>query len=313
MKAIRVHRFGSPEVMAFEDLPRPIPAANEVLVRVEAAGVGPWDAWIRAGRSALPQPLPLTLGSDIAGTIESVGHEVSAFAAGDALYGVTNERFTGGYAEYAVAKASMIASKPRRLSFIEAASLPVIAVTAWQMLFDQAVVSAGQRVLILGAAGNVGALAIQLAHQRRTHVIAVISSDDEQRLRTLGADEIIDTRAAGPEWRTLPVDAVIDAAGGDKQRQAIALLKPGGFLVSSVSPPDPNLMRQHDVRGAFFVVNVTTAVLNEITALVDSGALSTNVATVLPLESARVAHEMLEGTRPYPRGKIVLNIQRNTP
>ena len=144
-------------------------------------------------------------------------------------------------------------------------------------------------------------------------MIAVISSDDEQRLRTLGADEIIDTRAAGREWRTLPVDTVIDAAGGDKQRQAIALLKPGGFLVSSVSPPDPNLMRQHDVRGAFFLVNATTAVLNEITALVDSGALSTNVATVLPLESARVAHEMLEGTRPYPRGKIVLNIQRNTP
>jgi NADPH:quinone reductase-like Zn-dependent oxidoreductase len=313
MKAVRIHRFGSPEVMAFEDLSRPIPAANEVLVRVEAAGVGPWDASIRAGRSALPQPLPLTLGSDIAGTIESVGHEVSAFAAGDAVYGVTNERFTGGYAEYAVAKASMIASKPRRLSFIEAASLPVIAVTAWQMLFEQAGVSAGQRVLILGAAGNVGALAVQLAHRRRTHVIAVISSDDGQRLRTLGADEIIDARALGPEWRTLPVDAVIDTAGGDKQRQAITLLKPGGFLVSSVSPPDPSLMRQHDVRGAFFLVNATTAVLNEISVLVDQGALSTNVATVLPLESARAAHEMLAGTRPYPRGKIVLNIQENTP
>jgi NADPH:quinone reductase-like Zn-dependent oxidoreductase len=127
MKAVRVHRFGGPEVMAYEDIARPIPASDEVLVRIEAVGVGPWDAWIRAGRSALPQPLPLTLGSDLAGVVEDVGHEVTDFHSGTEVYGVTNSQFTGAYAQFAVAKAAMLAGKPKSLSFVEAASLLALA------------------------------------------------------------------------------------------------------------------------------------------------------------------------------------------
>ena len=148
MLAWRVHEFGPPTVMSFERIPRPKPGANEVLVKVEAAGVGPWDDWIRAGKSALPQPLPLTLGSDLCGEIVALGPGVSDLRAGDQVYGVTNPQFMGAYAEYALASAAMISRKPTSLTYFEAASVPVIAVTAWQALFEQAQLKAGQTVLI---------------------------------------------------------------------------------------------------------------------------------------------------------------------
>src|ERR1700744_6049594 len=157
MMAWRVHEFGPPDVMRFERVQVPSPGPGEVLVKVAAAGVGPWDGWIRAGKSALPQPLPLTPGSDLSGEIVAVGPAVSDLRAADQVYGVTNPRFIGAYAEFAVAAATMIAKKPRSVSFVQAASVPVSAVTAWQALFDSARLEAGQTVVIHGAAGNVGA------------------------------------------------------------------------------------------------------------------------------------------------------------
>jgi len=130
MRAIRVHQFGAPDVLTLDDIPRPVPQAREVLVRVAAAGVGPWDAWIREGRSKVSPPLPLVLGSDIAGVVEQVGAEVDSVVPGDEIYGVTNEQFCGGYADYAIAKAGMIARKPKTLSLAESATVPVVAVTA---------------------------------------------------------------------------------------------------------------------------------------------------------------------------------------
>jgi NADPH:quinone reductase-like Zn-dependent oxidoreductase len=154
MMAWRVHEFGPPDVMRFERVQLPGPGPGEVLVKVAAAGVGPWDGWIRAGKSALPQPLPLTPGSDLSGEIVAVGPEVSDLRVGDQIYGVTNTRFTGAYAEYALASAAMVSSKPTSLTYTEAAAVPVVAVTAWQALFDQAQLKPGQTVLIHGAAGN---------------------------------------------------------------------------------------------------------------------------------------------------------------
>ena len=163
MKAARIHNFGGPEVIVFEDVPRPMPATGEVLVRVAAAGVAPWDALIREGKSKVTPPPPLTLGSDLSGVVEETGPGVSQFIKGDEVYGATNPGFVGAQAEYAVASATMIARKPLRLSHLEAASAPAVAVTAWQMLHDYAHVQARQTVLILGAAGNVGAYAVHLA------------------------------------------------------------------------------------------------------------------------------------------------------
>lgn len=304
MKAVCVHHFGGPEVMTYEEIACPRPAPDELLVRIEAAGVGPWDAWIRSGRSAIPQPLPLTLGSDIAGVVDEVGCAVSGFDSGMQVYGVTNSRFTGGYAQFAVAKTAMLAKKPSTLSFVEAASLPVIANTAWQMLFDYAKIEPGQRVLILGASGSVGSMAVQLAHRHGAHTIAEMSSDDAERLMHLGADEVFDL--SDPAATIPAVDAVIDAAGGDKQRQGIAMLKRRGYIVSAVSAPDPQLLKQRSARGTFFLVKATTDGLRRIADLVDRGALSTRVGTILPLSEAQRAHRMLDGTEPYVRGKIVL-------
>ena len=308
MKAYRVHEFGGPEVIRAEQIERPAPEANEVLVKVHAAGVGPWDWWIRSGHSALPQPLPLTLGSDICGVVEAVGENVRSFKAGDAVYGVTNPRFIGAYADYAIASATMIALKPKTIDDIEAASIPVIAVTAKQALFDQAGLKQGNSVLIHGAAGNVGAYAVQLAHKAGIRVIATGSAGDVDEIKSLGADQVIDHRASRFEEQVFEVDAVIDLVGGETQTRSFAVLKKGGKLVSAVSKPDQELASKHGVTAAFFLVAVSTAELNEIAAMVDGGFLKTNVGDVLPLSDAIAAHEMLEGTRARNKGKIILNV-----
>jgi NADPH:quinone reductase-like Zn-dependent oxidoreductase len=308
MKAARVNEFGGPDVIVLEDIAIPSPGANQVLVQVKAAGVGPWDAWIRAGKSALPQPLPLTLGSDLSGLVIAVGEGVTTFEPSNAVFGVTNPRFTDAYAEYAIAASVMIALKPASLDDVEAASAPVIAVTAWQALFQEAHLIAGQSVLVLGAAGNVGAFAVQMARQADLHVVATAGAADIETVRSLGADVVLDYRKDRIERVEHSVDAVIDLVGGEAQMQSFAALKRGGALVSAVSQPDQTVAARYGVTAGFFLVNVTTGRLNQIADLIASGALRTNVGSVLPLKEARTAHEMLEGSKTRPQGKIVLRI-----
>jgi len=281
-----------------------------LLVRVKAAGVGPWDALIREGR--VPETLPLTLGSDIAGTVEAKGADVSGFAVGNEVYGLTNNHFTGGYAEYALASASSTARKSRSLNFIEAASAPVVTVTAWQMLFDYADAIAGQKILIHGAAGNVGAYAVQLARNAGLEVFATASSNDLDYVRALGAATAIDYQRSRFEEVVQAVDIVLDTVGGDTCMRSLGVLKPGGILVSVVSSPIPSeAAAKAGVRVVYFIVDVTTARLNKITELFDSAKLVRDVGTVLPLEKARAAHEMLGGA-PHKRGKIVLSVNAHT-
>ena len=305
MKAARIHNFGGPEVIVFEDVPRAMPANGDVLVRVAAAGVGPWDALIREGKSEVSPPPPLTLGSDLSGVVEETGPGVSQFIKGDEVYGVTNPGFVGAQAEYAVASATMIARKPLRLSHLEAASAPVVAVTAWQMLHDYAHVQARQTVLILGAAGNVGAYAVQLAVNAGVHVVALVGSKDFEYVRGLGAETVIDYQSGNFESSVSPVDVVIDTVGGNTRDRSLHVLKAGGILVSAVSPTP--LPPNSNVRTAFFYVEVTTDRLNSITKLFDSQKLLPQVGTVLPISQVRTAHEMLAG-KPHKRGKIVLQV-----
>jgi NADPH:quinone reductase-like Zn-dependent oxidoreductase len=307
MKAVRVHRFGGLEAIVYEEVPRPAPAMGQVLVRVKAAGVGPWDGWVRAGKSAIPQRLPLILGSDLAGVVEDVGPGVSIFHPGDDVFGVTNSSFTGAYAEYAVAEATMIATKPRRLGYVEAASVPVVASTAWQMVFDHRQVDGTKRVLVHGGAGNVGSYAIQLAKRAGAEVIATAFTRHVDYVRTLGADQIIDVKSAHFEERVKNVDVVIDTIGGETLDRSFGVLKPGGVLVSSVGMPDREKAAQHQVRGVFFLVGVTSQGLTRIADLLDSGQLKPNVGEVLPLAEARLAHELLAG-KPHKPGKIVLTV-----
>ena len=307
MKAARIHQFGPPDVIVIDDVAQPMPGPGEVLVRVAAAGVGPWDALIREHKSVVKAALPLILGSDLAGVVEEVGPDVSMFQVGQAVYGVTHPDFCGAYTQCAIASAKMIARKPQRLSHVEAASAPVVAVTAWQMLFDYAEAKPTQRVLVHGAAGNVGGYAVQLASQAGLEVFATAASEDVAEVRSLGATTVIDDKTTRFENAVPPVDIVIDTVGGDTRARSFGIIKPGGILVTSVSEPLPEHEQENGVRAVFFLVEVTAARLDRITDLFDQGKLIARVGSVLPLEQARLAHEMLAGA-PHKRGKIVLEV-----
>jgi NADPH:quinone reductase-like Zn-dependent oxidoreductase len=310
MLAIRVHRFGGPEELVLEETSMPVPSVGEALIRVCAAGVGNWDALVRSGRSGLPQALPLTPGACIAGVLEQIGpgSAPTSLKPTDAVYGMTNPSFTGGYAQYALAMLDSIARKPASTSFVDAASVPVVAVTAWQMLFDRADLRAGQTVLVQGAAGNVGAYAVQLARWAGARVIAVAGAADAQHLLDLGAAEVIDFRTQRFEDHVAGVDVVIDTVGAATQAQSFAAIKRGGILVSSVSEPSTALAAQYGVRTAYFIVAVSAAQLERIAQLLHDRTLRTDLGVVLALADARKAHEMLGGTIPHPRGKIVLDV-----
>ncbi len=305
MQAIRVHKFGDIDALTIENVPRPVAGGGEVLLRVQAAGVGPWDAWIRAGRSVINQPLPLTPGSDVAGIIEAIGPGVTRFRPGDEVFGGTNDKFTGGYAEYAVVSAAKLAKMPHRIGFVEAASVPVVACTAWEMVFEHGMIDASKRVLIHGAAGNVGAYAVQMAAGRALELIATASSNDVAFVKSLGAHRVIDIQRSRFEDHIADVDVVLDLVGGEPQERSFAVLKRGGVLVSAVSNPDQQRAAEHCVRAFFFLVEVTASRLEQIARLIDAGALRTSVGDVLPLADAHLAHEMLAG-KPHKRGKIVL-------
>src|SRR5579862_1095394 len=307
MKAGSIHYFGPPSAIVINEMPCPKPREGELVVRVAAAGVGPWDALIREGKSVVRLSLPIILGSDLAGIVDSVGTGVTQFKPGDEVFGVTNKQFCGAYAEYAVALAQMVAVKPRSLSFVEAASVPVVAVTAYQMLFDYARLKAGQAVLIHGAAGNVGAYAVQLAKQAELKVFATAGPADLDYVRHLGADMVVNYRTTKFEDAVPPVDAVLDTVGGETQHRSFRVLKPGGIVVSSFSPPPQTA----GCRSAFFLVDVTASRLDTLAELFGSRKLTTQVGSVLPLEEARTAHEMLAGA-PHKRGKIVLTMQDPT-
>ena len=307
MKAVRVHSFGPSEVMVLEDVAKPEPAAGEVVVQVKAAGIGPWDALIRSGNSAMAQPLPLTLGSDLSGVVHAIGPGVEGFKIGDEVFGSTNERFTGAYAEYAAAKAMMIAPKPKSLNHVHAASVPVVAVTAWQMVFEFARLSPEQSVLIHGGAGNVGGYLLQMAKRAGAVVIATASAKDISYVRDLGAYGVIDYRARRFEEQVKDVDAVLDTVGGDTLDRSFGVLKHGGILVSSAAQPSQEKAAQHGVRALFFLVEITTKRLKAVAELIDANRLKTEVGEVLWLDEVRQGHRMLEGAQ-HRRGKIVIKV-----
>ena len=280
------------------------PLAGELVVRAAAAGVGPWDALIRDGKTTVAPPL--ILGAEFAGVVDAVGSGVSDLDVGDEVFGATNKEFCGAHAEYPVASARCVARKPNTLSFVESASAPVVAVTAWQMLFDYAHAEAGQAVLVHGGAGNVGAYAVQLATHAHLRVFAAAATGDVEYVRSLGATNVVDKESTRFEDEVPPINIVIDTVGRDTRDRSYGVLKPNGILVSVVTPFPQRPIRL-DVRMAFFIVEVSTARLNIVAELFDRGALVPRVGSVLPLRQARAAHEMLGGA-PHKRGKIVLSM-----
>ena len=214
MRAIRIHGFGGIDTMRLDEIPRPVPGAGEVLVAVKAAGVGPWDRLMREGR--ISQTLPVTLGSEVSGTVVALGAGVGVFALGDAVYGATNDQFVGGYAEYALVEAGKVAPKPAALDYVTAAGLPVVAVTAWQMLFEYARIEPGQAILVRGAAGSVGACATQMAKEAGASVYGTARARDLERVRALGAEPVVEDDRVSAQLASRPLDAVIDTIGPGK-------------------------------------------------------------------------------------------------
>lgn len=307
MKAIRVHDFGPVDELVVDEVDVPDPGGGEVVIRVHAAGVGPWDALIRTGRSGVPLTLPVIPGSDVAGVVEAAGPGVGDLRPGDRVFGSTNPSFVGGYAEHTLAVAGMLAPMPHSLDFVQAAAVPVVAVTAWQMLFEYGRLAAGQTVLIQGAAGSVGACAVQLAHRAGATVIGTAGDRDLAWVRELGADRVLDYRRDRFEDAAHDVDLVIDTVGGETQLRSFSVLREGGSLVSSVSQPDQGEAATRKVSTSYFLVEVTRERLTAIGEEIDAGRLSVEVGEVLPLAEARLAHRMLEGA-PHRRGKIVLSV-----
>ena len=236
MRAIRIHGFGGIDTMRLDEIPQPVPGAGEVLVAVKAADVGPWDRLMREGR--ISQTLPVTLGSEVSGTVVALGAGVGVFALGDAVYGATNDQFVGGYAEYALVEAGKVAPKPAALDYVTAAGLPVVAVTAWQMLFEYARIEPGQAILVRGAAGSVGACATQMAKEAGASVYGTARARDLERVRALGAEPVVEGDRVGAQLASRPLDAVIDTIGGDALESTCEALRPNGIIVSVVRAPD---------------------------------------------------------------------------
>lgn len=309
MKAIRIHSFGGPEVLVYEDAPKPEPKEGEVLVKVAAAGVNPADAMVVAGvmEHVARHTLPLIPGWDVAGTVEAFGPGVTGFTAGDAVFAFADVRRDGAYAEYAVIAAEVLCLKPMSPSFAAAASIPMAGTTAWQALFVEADLQSGQTILIHGAGGSVGAFAVQFAKVKGAKVIATAAGDDVEYVRSLGADVVIDYRAEKFEDAAHGVDAVLDTIGGETQARSWAALRNGGVLVSirqGVTVPPEAAAR--GVQGRFFGARPDRSQLKEIGHLTDSGQIKTRVGATFPLPEAKQAQEQVRNG--HTRGKVVLTI-----
>ena len=319
MKAVRIHAFGGPENLKLEDIGRPLPAPDELLVKVYASGVNPVDWAVRKGGNDILRPflkLPMTLGWDAAGIVEECGSEVSGFEKGDAVYGVPNFPGNGSYAEYVAAKAGQFALKPASLGFVEAASVPLAALTAWTGMFAHGKLQAGQRILIQGASGGVGSFAVQFAKAKGAYVIGMASSANLDYLKELGADEVIDYKAQRFEDLVQDVDLVLEASPlrDNKERiRSVQVLKEGGTFVSvNVDFPFDDEMVQalanKGVKGDLAANQARKDWLEEIARLIDEGKVKVFISKIFPLEAVAEAHR--ESETWHVRGKLVLEIRK---
>ena len=316
MRAIVAETTGGPEVLVEQEVPRPVPGMTEILVRVKAAGINPTDWKARAGGGLPGKTFPAILGYDVAGVVEQVGMGVSIYRPGDAVLGMPRfPLLPGGYAEYVAAPARQFVPKPDRLSFEEAAGLPLAALTAWQGLVDTAKLRPGRRVLVHAAAGGVGHLAVQIAKSLGAHVIGTASAAKHDFVRSLGADEVIDYRTEDfvKVLEEQPVDVVFDGIAGEYSGRSLKVLKDGGVLVS-ILPVDEATIAEAARRGipaGFTLVEPDRLALSAIADLVERGELRVQIDSVFPLAEAAAAHRHGETNRAT--GKIVLRVEDAAP
>ena len=319
MKAVRIHEFGEAEVMKIEEVESPVPASDEILVKVYASGVNPVDWVIRNGANDVLRPfltLPMTLGWDAAGVIEELGSDVTGFQKGDAVYGVPNFPGDGSYAEYCAAKASQFALKPKSLSFNEAAGVPLAALTGWTGMFAHGKLQPGQRILIQGASGGVGSFAVQFAKAKGAYVIAIASTDNIEYVKQLGADEVIDYKTQKFEDLVRDIDVVLEASplrDNNERIKSVSVLKQAGIFVSvNVDFPfNDELMKalaEKNAKGEMSPNQPKQEWLQEIAQLIDEGKVQVLISRVFPLEQVAEAHR--ESETWHVRGKLVLEVKK---
>jgi NADPH:quinone reductase-like Zn-dependent oxidoreductase len=308
MRAARIHGRGGPEQIFYEDAPLPKIAEGDALVRVCATGITPaeltWDETYRNidGSDRIPG-IP---GHEVCGKVEALGSGVMSLRVGEEVYGLSDFPRDGAAAEYIAVRAANLAPKPKNLDCVQAAAVPLSALTAWQALFDKAQLAPGQRVLIHGAAGGVGSFAVQLAHWRGAQVIATASARHIEFLRGLGADRVIDYTISRFEDEVKDIDVVVDTIGGETLARSWRVLRRGGVLVTLPAPPPAGMAEVLGVKGIFFIVEPNRQQLVEIGQLIDSGQLKIILAGVFSLARAREAFELAAAG--HLRGKMVLQV-----
>ncbi|MFF9007760.1 NADP-dependent oxidoreductase [Streptomyces goshikiensis] len=311
MKAAVINQYGQVrDVVRVTDVPVPAVGPRDVLIEVRAAGVNPVDHLIVKGFLSTGEPSrPLVIGNELAGVVIQVGAEASRFAVGDEVFSRVDPRVGGAFAEYVAVDESLVAAKPSRLTFEEAASLPLVALTALQALTEQADVRSGTRVLIHGGAGGVGSAAVQIAKQLGAEVVATAGSGSVELVRELGADRVIDYRTEKFEEVVSDVDVVLDTIGGETQERSFGVLKSGGTLVSIVAVPDAEAKKARwNVEARSFFMRPQGEQLAHLAGLVESGQLRPIVETVFPLDEASEALQKVE--RGGARGKTVISVRR---
>jgi NADPH:quinone reductase-like Zn-dependent oxidoreductase len=306
MKAVVAHEYGGPEVLKFEEVPRPEPKEDEALVRVIASGVNPADPLTLSGKYAkeFGTHLPLIPGYDIAGVVEKTGAKITKLKLGDAVYGYPT--FGGGWADYVIVKEWEVSAKPKSLNFVEAAAVPMGALTAWQALVDVAKLQPGQSILIHGGSGGVGSFAVQIAKARGARVIATASTANQDLLKQLGADVRVDYTKTKFEDVARDVDAVLDPVGKETLARSYSVVKKGGIVMSLVALPSRSELEKRGIHGAAISVHADAEDLAEIARLIDAGKIKPILTQVLPLSEAIEAQR--QAATHHTRGKVVLRV-----
>jgi len=308
MNAVRIHQYGGPEVLRYEGAPFPRAGTGEVLIKVHAAAVNPIDWKVRAGfaKDRLKYKMPFIPGWDLSGVVEAVGAGASRFRVGDEVYSRPDIARDGAYAQYIAVRETEVALKPASVDHLHAAAVPLAALTAWQALSNAAKLSAGQSVLIHGAAGGVGSFAVQFAKLKGARVIGTASKKNHEFLRSLGADETVDYNTTKFEDVVHDVDAVLDTITGETADRSYQVIKKGGVYVSILMPPSEQKAAARGIRAAHTFVQANPEQLADIAKLIDSGKLKVIIEKVFPLAEARAAQEL--NAQGHTRGKIVLRV-----
>ncbi|MBS1152447.1 MAG: NADPH:quinone reductase Zn-dependent oxidoreductase [Myxococcaceae bacterium] len=314
MRAAQIKQYGHADAIQLARAPKPKAGRGQVVLEVFASSINPVDAKLREGKlqSAAPLGLPITLGVDVAGIVDSVGEEVLDFKAGDRVYGMASPLSggSGAFAEFAVAPAQMLGKMPQRSSYTEAAAIALTGVSALQALTHHLDLKAGQRILIQGGAGGIGSIAIQIAKFLDAFVATTVATEDVEFARSLGADQIIDFKKHQFEDLVSELDAVLDTAGGEIAQRSYQVLRPAGRLVSMTAPPDELLAQRHDVTAMMQLTEVTTRRLNALAKLIDDGVVTVHIEKTYPLSQVREAFAEKESG--HVRGKIAIEVRRQS-